>query len=159
MIDDAYVYPFYTEEHLRRGRTVLRPVVRLSLADTALVVDALVDSGSEHVLADSSLALAAGIDVSDPIDVEEIGLGGGIVVARFVSVTAFLHPPDGNAAAAVDWEIEVGFIDNWRPLYSCILGNSGFLDRFTVTVSRFAQATAVEPLTAFDERFRTPYVR
>jgi hypothetical protein len=29
----------------------------------------------------------------------------------------------------------------------------GFLDRFTVTLSRSSQATAVEPLEAFDNRF------
>jgi hypothetical protein len=52
MIDRPLVYPFYAESHLRRGRTVLRPVVRVSIADSALIVDALVDTGSEHVLAD-----------------------------------------------------------------------------------------------------------
>jgi hypothetical protein len=37
MIERPFVYPFYPEEHLRRGRTVLRPVVRISIADTAIV--------------------------------------------------------------------------------------------------------------------------
>lgn len=153
MIDRPYVYPFYAEEHLRRDRTVLRPVVRVSLS--GIVVDALVDTGSEHVLADSALAVAAGIDLSEPFDVEEIGLGGGVVVASFVSVTAVLHHPDGHVTEPATWELDVGFIDDWRPLYPCILGNIGFLDQFTVTVSRFAQATAVEPLEAFDDRFGT----
>lgn len=151
MIDRPFVYPFYAEEHVRRGRTVLRPVVRLSLVD--IVVDALVDTGSEHVLADSSLAVAAGIDISEPFDVEEIGLGGGVVLASFVNVTAVLHPPDAIESEPASWDLDVGFIDDWRPLYPCILGNSGFLDRFTVTISRFAQATAVEPLETFDDRF------
>lgn len=64
MIDAPYVYPFASEVHLRRGRTVLRPVVRLALADPALVLNALVDTGSEHVLADSSIAVAAGLDLT-----------------------------------------------------------------------------------------------
>jgi hypothetical protein len=156
MIERPFVYPFYAETHLRRGRTVLRPVVRISVADVALIVDALVDTGSEHVLADSTLALAAGVDMSKPVDVEEIGLGGGIVEARFATVTAWLHPPAGGNAEPVAWELDVGFIDNWRPLYPCILGNVGFLDQFTVTVSRFAQATAIEPVAAFDARFDPP---
>jgi hypothetical protein len=155
MIERPAVYPFYAEEHPRRGRTVLRPVVRISIADTAIVVDALVDTGSEHVLADSSLAIAAGLDLSDPIDLEEIGLGGGIAEARFLRVPAFLHLPDHADIDVIEWEIEVGFIDNWRPLYPCILGNVGFLDHFTVTVNRFAQATALERRTAFDDRFGT----
>ncbi len=36
-----------------------------------------------------------------------------------------------------------------------LLGSVGFLDRFTVTMSRFAQALAVEERTAFDERYGT----
>jgi hypothetical protein len=147
------VYPFFAEEHLRRGRTVLRPVVRISIADLTIVVDALVDTGSEHVLADSSLAIVAGLDLSHPIDIEEIGLGGGIAEARFLRVPAFLHPPEHVEIEPIEWEIEVGFIDNWRPLYPCILGNVGFIDQFTVTVNRFAQATALEHVAAFDDRF------
>ena len=149
------VYPFFQEDHLRRDRTVLRPVVQLSLGDPGLVVDALVDTGSEHVLADSALAFAAGIDLDDPIDTEEIGIGGGFVTARFVEVDAFLHPPNPVAADAIAWTLEVGFIDTWRPLYPCIVGNVGFLDRFTVTISRLAQATAVEDAEVFDDRFGT----
>jgi hypothetical protein len=53
----------------------------------------------------------------------------------------------------MSWDLEVGFIAQWRPLYPCILGNVGFLDRFTVTLSRFSQATAVEPMESFDDRF------
>jgi hypothetical protein len=34
-----------------------------------------------------------------------------------------------------------------------LLGSVGFLDRFTVTASRFAQAVAVEGREAFDDRF------
>jgi hypothetical protein len=156
MIDGSFVYPFYAEAHLRRGRTVLRPVVRMSIADTTVIVDALVDTGSEHVLADSALAIAAGVDLDHPVDVEEIGLGGGVVEARFVAVTAYLHPPTAIDTALPAWDLDVGFIDGWRPLYPCILGNVGFLDRFTVTVSRLAQATAVEAAAAFDERFGSP---
>ena len=56
----------------------------------------------------------------------------------------------------IAWDLDIGFIDGWRPLYPCILGNVGFLDRFTVTISRFAQATAVEPVETFDDRFGLP---
>ena len=70
-------------------------------------------------------------------------------------VTAYLHPPGAIDSDPVAWDLDVGFIDGWRPLYPCILGNVGFLDRFTVTISRFAQVTAVEALEAFDARFGT----
>ena len=39
-----------------------------------------------------------------------------------------------------------------------LLGSVGFLDRFTVTASRFAQAIAVEGRDAFDERFGIVHV-
>ena len=149
-----FVYPYYQEEHLRRGRTVLRPVVILSIGDAAVIVDALVDTGCEHVLADSLLAEAAGIDLSDPIDTEEIGIGGSFVEARFVQVTAYLQPPGGALGIKpISWTLDVGFIDDWRPLYPCLLGNVGFLDQFTVTTSRHAQAIAIEPRETFDHRF------
>ncbi len=109
MIIGPLVYPFYAEMHLRRGRTVLRPVVPVAVGDEQLVVDALVDTGSEHVLADASLAIAAGISLDDPVDVEEIGLGGGIVEAHFVGVTAWLHPPAGYAVSSVTWNLDGGW--------------------------------------------------
>jgi hypothetical protein len=40
-----------------------------------------------------------------------------------------------------------------RPQRRGALGSVGFLDRFTVTASRFAQAVAVEERDVFDERF------
>lgn len=100
MIDRPYLYPFYEEPHPRRGRVVLRPVVRLSIVDSDLAVDALVDTGSEHVLVDSTLALVAGIDLRNPVDIEQIGIGGGIVEARFVegdSVSSPATPRNGRA--------------------------------------------------------------
>lgn len=74
---------------------MLRPVVRVSLADASIIVGALVDTGSEHVVADASLAVAAGIDLPDPIDIEEIGLGG-VVHARFVPVGSVASPTGGR---------------------------------------------------------------
>jgi hypothetical protein len=150
----ALVYPFFAENHLRRGRTVLRPIVLVSIGTVDLILDALVDSGSEHVLADESVAIAAGINLASPLDTEEIGLGGRIVEARFVAVKAYLHSPGNDPTSSpTSWDLEVGFISGWRPLYPCILGNVGFLDRFTVTISRYSQATAIEPMETFDDRF------
>lgn len=83
-------------------------MVPVAVGDEHLVVDALVDTGGEHVLADASLALAAGISLDDPVDVEEIGLGGGIVLAHFVQVTAWLHPPAGHDLTPVIWDFDVG---------------------------------------------------
>jgi hypothetical protein len=55
--------------------------------------------------------------------------------------------------AHVEWEAQVGFVDGRHGDGLVLLGSVGFLDRFTVTASRFAQAIAVEGRDAFDGRF------
>jgi hypothetical protein len=47
----------------------------------------------------------------------------------------------------------VGFVDHWRPTFVMILGQRGFFDQFTVTMSSFALHTAIEPVEEFDTRF------
>ena len=47
----------------------------------------------------------------------------------------------------------MGFISGWHSDGFVLLGSVGFLDRFTVTASRFSQAIAVEERDAFDNRF------
>lgn len=52
-----------------------------------------------------------------------------------------------------EWQTEVGFIDGWHSDGLVLLGSMGFLDHFTVTASRFAQAIAIEERETFDDRF------
>jgi hypothetical protein len=85
---DAWLYPFIAEPELRRDRTVLRPVVTVGFVGLdGIVVDALVDSGSEHVLADALIAQELGIDLAAVTDSEPLGIGGSVVDARFATVT------------------------------------------------------------------------
>ena len=47
-------------------------------------------------------------------------------------------------------------MQGWHSYSFVLLGSVGFLDRWTVTASRFAaQAVAIEDRDAFDERFDT----
>ena len=73
-------------------------------------------------------------------------------MARYKTVTLRLHHPDesGNKCA---WEAQVGFVDGWHSFGLVLLGNVGFLDQFTATVSRFSQAVAVENRDRFDDHF------
>lgn len=151
---DAWLYPFFAEPEPRRDRAVLRPVVTISFEGfDGIVVDALFDSGSDHVLADASIADALGIDLTNAFDSEPLGIAGAVVEARFAAVNALLIPWVPHDIAPIEWSLDVGFIKAWLPLYPVILGNRGFFDQFTVSLSRFAQTTAVEPSTTFDERF------
>ena len=67
-----------------------------------------------------------------------------------------LLAPDGTDEQYIEWEAEVGFFDEWRPTFAMILGQRGFFDQFTVTMSLFSLQTAVEPLEQFDSRFGVP---
>ena len=56
----------------------------------------------------------------------------------------------------VEWQAEVGFLQQWRPTWPMLVGQVGFFDQFTMTMSRYALQTAVEPGDVFDERYGVP---
>jgi hypothetical protein len=79
---------------------------------------------------------------------------------RFADVSIQLLPPavsvmiGGYDAAEVhEWQAEVGFFTEWTPPWSVVLGQVGFMDRFTVTLSRHAQGLAVSDFDDFDQRY------
>jgi hypothetical protein len=149
-----WVYP-YQEDGPRLGTVVLRPIVPITLVgeDVAPTSLALVDSGSEHVLAAPWLANAVGIDANQSQRRLNLGIGGETVEVWFSDLTLRLHPPDGDDDEFVEWQAEVGFVRHWRPTWPILVGQVGFFDKFTVSISRFAQQVAVEADTAFDLRF------
>jgi hypothetical protein len=64
-----------------------------------------------------------------------------------------MAPGEANDDVYVEWQAEVGFLQQWRPTWPMLVGQVGFFDQFTVTMSRFALQTAVEPAGAFDARY------
>jgi len=141
------------------GETVHRPIVSAALVgpvDVSPGIYALVDSGSHHVLADAAMASFAGIDYSGSDRELNLGMGGSTIKVRFADVRMRLLAPGGTDDDFIEWETEVGFVNNWRPTFPMILGQRGFLDQFTVTMSNFARQTAVEAPSSFDERFGVP---
>lgn len=125
-------------------------------SDISTPVFALIDSGSEHVLAAPWLANDVQADAWRPADEMDLGIGGDVLRVRFLDCQLRLHPPGGDHDDFVEWPSEVGFVSVWKPTFPMILGQRGFLDHFTVTMSRQAQLTAVEPWEVFDERFGIP---
>jgi hypothetical protein len=73
---------------------------------------------------------------------------------RFTDVMLRISPPGAAADEFEEWQAEVGFFNKWTPPWSVILGQVGFFDHFTVSMSRYSQALAVEPFNEFDERFK-----
>jgi hypothetical protein len=155
----------WTYEYLHeapRQREVLRPIVSVSIVESqaSTPTKALVDSGSEHVLAAPWLAQDIGLDLSRPKHEIEIGIGGGTRTAFFFDLRLRLLHPDGtNDEEYLEWETEVGFLDSWKPPWPVLLDQTGFFDTFTISMHRSARRVAVEEWTVFDKRFGIDGVR
>lgn len=166
MSDSADLPPFpwlypYQEDGPRLERIVHRPIVPVALVGTEATDGqyACVDSGCAHILAAPWLAHSAGVEPNSSNRVIDLGIGGTVVKTRFVDMRVRLLAPDGDDDHFVEYETEVGFFDNWKPTFTILLGQVGFLDQFTVTMSQFAKLTAVEPVETFDDRFGVPPAR
>ena len=153
-----WVFP-YQEDGPRHGNVVLRPIVPITLVgeDVSPTSLALIDSGCEHVLAAPWLANAVGVDPEKGHRRFDLGIGGRTVDVRIIDLSLRLHPPGGTDEDFIEWQAEVGFVDHWRPTWPILVGQVGFIDRFTVTMSRLAQQAAVEAPNSFDRRFGVVY--
>lgn len=151
-------YPWvysYQEDGPRLDAVVLRPVVPITLVadDVAPTSLSLVDSGCEHVLAAPWLAYAVGVDPSRGHRSITLGIGGENLTVQFIDLSLRLQAPNSADDDYVEWQAEVGFLSHWRPTWPILVGQMGFLNRFTVTMNRQAQRLAVEDWDAFDRRF------
>lgn len=129
--------------------------VRLVDHDLSSPVKALVDSGSEHVLAAPWLAADAGADLSSCKYEIDLGIGGANPTVKFVDMTLRLQHPGGNDDHYIEWECEVGFPSTWRPPWPVLLGQHGFFDRFTIDMHRGARLVYVDEWDVFDQRHGT----
>jgi hypothetical protein len=154
-----WLYPYREEPYATRlGEPIFRPFVEISLAhggESTTVLDGLVDTGADAILASDLLAEQLGIDLSDHEGETPHAVGGRVLMARYKTISLRLHSGDAEVGRYREWEAQVGFVQDWHSYSFVLLGSVGFLDQFTVTASRFAQAVAVEDRDAFDERFGT----
>lgn len=150
----------YQEDGPRLGTTVLRPVVPITLVGNEIAPPSLslVDSGCEHVLAAPWLANAVGVDPRQGHRSLVLGIGGENVSVRFLDLSLRLHAPSAGDDDYVEWQTEVGFLRHWKPTWPILLGQVGFLNRFTVTMNRQCQRVAVEDWNTFDNRFGIAYL-
>jgi len=142
-----WLYPYKEDPRETRvqGEPVFRPLVWVSLANgekhTALL-EGLIASGTDGVLASTALADELGIDLSDNEGEVVHSVSGRPVKARQKTLSLRLHPPDGSKDAFVQWQTGIGFVENWHGFV--MLGNEGFFDHFKITLSGFSQAVAIE---------------
>lgn len=102
------------------------------------------------------LASSVAIDPKGSHRQLDLGIGGQTVEVRFADLRLRLHPFGGGDEEFVEWQAEVGFVHQWRPTWPILVGQIGFSDKFTVTMSRLAQQVAVEANDEFDRRFGVP---
>lgn len=154
-----WLYPYREDaQSTRLGDPVFRPFVPVSLVNgdqCTWQLTGLIDSGADAILASDLLTEQLGVDLDDHEGHTTHAVGGRVAVARYKTVGLRLHSREADEQRYVEWQAQVGFIEGWHSDGLVLLGNVGFLDRFTVTMSRFAQALAVEERTAFDERYGT----
>ena len=152
-----WLYPYREDPYSTRlDQPIFRPFVEVSLAhagETTTVLDGLVDTGADAILASDLLAEELGIDLDDNEGETSHGVGGKYHKAQYKTISLRLHAGDAEVSEYLEWQAQVGFIEGWHSYSFVLLGSVGFLDRFTVTASRFAQAIAVEDRDAFDDRF------
>lgn len=139
-----------------QGRTVYRPVVPVTLvgpeAENAATFLALVDSGCERCLAAPGIARQIGVE-PDADQQVPMRIGGDTRMARPAQVSLRLAPEQG--AGYVEWLAEVDFFTEWTSSpWQVLLGQVGFFDQFTVTLSRSARQLAIESAEEFDRRWR-----
>jgi hypothetical protein len=154
-------YP-YQEDGPRLDSIVLRPIVPVTLIGVENLtssVFALVDSGCEHVLISQGLARSVGLDYRGSQREITLGIGGQTVQVHFLPATLRLHPDQASDDEFFEWHTDVGVIREWKPTFQVLLGQVGFMDQFTVTMSRHAQETAIEAITEYDKRFTVQYGR
>lgn len=159
----SWLYPYKEDpSSLRLGGPLYRPFVPIALANGDQVtfqLTGLIDTGADSVLASDYLADQLGVDLDDHEGETTLGVGGHVVAVRYKTVSLRLYPKGEDDVyidrSKIGQQAPVGFIPNWHSYGFVLLGSVGFLDQFTVTASRFAQAVAVEDRDAFDERFGT----
>lgn len=150
-------YPYREDaSSTRLGLPVYRPIVPVSVigsSGASPIYDGLIDTGADAVLASDLVADYIGMDLEEHEGETSHAVAGSVVTARYKRVSLRLHPPDGDPDVFHEWATVVGFISGWHNPSLLLLGSIGFLDRWTVTVSRFSQAVVVEDVDALDHRF------
>lgn len=146
--EGGWTFDYAIYERPRLGRDVLRPVVPVSLGPRfRRGIVGLVDSGSEHTLASSQLADDIGLDLSRSSRKLQLGIGGRSAEAVFEFVEVRLYR-DHSDEEFVSWTTEIGFLEPWDAEFYVMLGQVGFFDEFTVSMSRRLLATHIGPRDA-----------
>lgn len=150
-----YAYTDFGEGRGHSPQPVLRAVVAVATPGSATRFSAIIDTGGPITVVATEV-LAAGGDPVERSDTMILRLGGTNSEVSLFDLTLEVRPPAGvDGAAPVPWRGVVAVLDPWpHQGTAVILGQSGFLDTFTVTLG--PDGFVLEPASAFRDRFPHP---
>ncbi len=147
-----YGYTDFGEGHGRSPQPVLRAVVGVAAPRASSRFAAIIDTGGPITVVAAEVLGSGG----DPVDRGEtmmLRLGGATSEVPLYDLTLEVRPPaDLVAASPILWRGIVAVLEPW-PHHgtAVILGQSGFLDTFTVTFG--PDGFVLEPASVFRDRF------
>ncbi len=100
----------------------------------------LLDSGASAVRLGRHVADLVGLEL-DGVPSARIAVGGGLVEGRLAEVSLEVRSGGGSHR----WEAPVWFCEPWRPSFG-LLGLTGFLDQFVVTLAAYEEWFELEPV-------------
>ncbi|MEM8747372.1 MAG: hypothetical protein AAGF91_11770 [Actinomycetota bacterium] len=147
-----YAYTDFGEGRGRSPQPVLRAVVSVATPGSSARFAAIIDTGGPITVVAADVLATGG----SPVERDEtmlLRLGGATNDVALHDLTLEVRPPsDVVGAAPVPWRGIVAVLDPWPHRGTAvILGQSGFLDTFTVTLG--PDGFALEPASVFGDRF------
>jgi hypothetical protein len=151
---DAWLYPYtdFGEGRDFLPHPVLRAVVPVGSPRLGVTFAAIIDTGGPITVVSPAFIAAVGDEAQDTGEWTVLRLAGRRYEAPLLSLTLAVHPSRAVPEGPRLWESTVGVLDPWpHEGTALILGQHGFLDRFTVTFG--PEGFAVEPGATYVDRF------
>ena len=148
-------YTDFGEGRGRVPRPVLRAVIGVSTPGASSTFSAIIDTGGPITVVAAELLATGG----EPVDIGEtmvLRLAGSTTEVPLYELTLEARPPrELRGETAVQWRSVVAVLDPWpHQGTAIILGQSGFLDTFTVTLG--PDGFVLKPASVFRDRFPEP---
>jgi hypothetical protein len=154
LADDAWLYPYtdFGEGRDFLPHPVLRAVVPVGSPGLVVTFAAIIDTGGPITVVSPAFVDAVGDEAHDTGERTVLRLAGRRYDAPLLSLTLALHSIRKVPEVPRRWASTVGMLDPWpHEGTALILGQNGFLDRFTVTFG--PEGFAVEPGDTYGARF------